>query len=230
MFAFDCTKGSASLCDQYDWYDNNMPGGCVYNSTYGTTPFKYCFASDWFELEDESNTGRGIFCFTTQSDCLAQDMSKCPEVSAIMYQRMKGVSVSGMEGGSPTVGEIYNVLASSFVDCCTSCDVGNGGSWEDDGGIYNYLYSYACVAPAGTPMWSCEQTATQKRCTYGYYSTNGKSAVGINETLNCAKCETDCGMSYPGSDSKTDCWFSAGCYATNTNGTYTFTSNCNWTN
>lgn len=166
-------------------------------------------------------------CSDLDNGCDIIGVSHC-QISTTNYYNNQGISTcskceSGYElyEGSIKVSGCNNTI--TFNDCklsCTGCTNCGTGAWAAGNTGYEKRSVGTCNCN------TCTYT-TEYRCAAGYYgaSTNG--------TSGCTRCPSSGGVygtSAAGSTAITSCYIPANSSMTDSTGTYTFTTNCYYTN
>ncbi len=141
-------------------------------------------------------------------------------------QRIAHAYLLTSNGGKLTSPEICDYASygnwSHSPGGCSGCSVYDGTSnsgWQSTG-VPGYQQSYVCENICNDCF---ETSATSYRCAAGYYGTSS------NGTSGCTKC-TSPGTSTAGSTSITRCYVPSGTTGSDSTGTFTYTSNCYWSN
>ncbi len=174
--------------------------------------------------------GVGYVCTYDQFDSEGQCSSSCGTVNMVYDCGTSGVycDCASCSGLLQTLEETTVTVSSSETITYNKC-VASGGISVDcstcvstDWAAYSTGYESKVSATCNTRTGACKRT-TSYRCAAGYYgsSTNG--------TSGCSKCPSP-GTTAAGATSITECCIPSGTTGSDTTGTYTYTSQCCYSN
>ena len=110
---------------------------------------------------------------------------------------------------------LFNVCRKSCDGTCSDCTT---SAWTAG----NTGYQKRTYASCNTATCVCTKTA-QYRCAAGYYGTSS------NGTSGCSRCPSN-GSSTAGATAITSCYLPSGTTGSDSTGSYTYTSNCYYSN
>lgn len=204
--------------------------------------FIVIYAACAFALFPKLSFGTQVGCFGTTS-CPSGEM--CMEyvlddpnclVSQVKYYNIYGIAScttckTGYTRTENTTKVVGCTNTITFYTCelpctgCTNCTSDTTWSTADNIG-YEKKVTRTCDCN------TCNES-TEYRCAAGYYGSS------LNGTSGCTKCPTEGNLAYgtmalgnsaAGSTAKTSCYIQANTPIADSVGTYTFTSNCFYTN